>query len=661
MKKILLILIFLSIVLFSHSQSWQWGIRGGGFSNGLNLLPYESVVDMATDPNGNLYTLSVIEASGNPTLGSALLNKWGNRDILLSSFTCAGSVRWKKVIGSTIDDHPKGLSVDSLGNVYAVGWIFNDAHVDTDSAFPNPNYKKVYIVRYDTSGNFKWIRQPSSDTASMSTHISYTQVYDVVSDGAGNAMMLCYLRPGLLSGGSHVIDSAGYYLLKYDPQGVVSGVTPFQMKGVPSFTSIRLSRTSIGKLLLSGSINLMSSAEPLFVAGQQISTSMFIFCFDSQGQFLWKKLNAATTVSSGFYHRPAFDASGNIFLGGTTYPGDSFNGYTFTGTSGFPFLTKLDSNGNSAWIKQGITNAATYGTGITLANNKVYLVGDYPGSLVWDSYRYQNPPNNDYDIFLTTFDAQTGNVITIDSLESNFGVFDISSSVTSDKFGNVYVGGGFGSQLPVGTTTLINSGGNTDLFIAKYGSANCSSVLPLSLLRFTATLRDQLVYCQWQTVFEQNTSHFFLERSTNGQQFLSISKIDAAGNSNSLRSYSYEDRDALGQMASKRYYRLRMVDMDGSYRYSNTETIQMPATPGIFLAPNPSSGATQLVYRFQPAGDAVNTVAVYNAMGQMVFDKKVKVNGTLQLNLYGQPSGIYLVTLKQNGAVVQTKQLIINR
>lgn len=659
-----LLIFLLCICLTSSGQTWQWGIRGGGSSNGLNVIPEESVVDMATDLNGNLYTLSIIEASGNPTLANTTLAKWGNRDILLSSFTCNGVIRWKKVIGTPADDRPTALTVDTFGNVYATGNHWMDVHVDTDSTFANNNFKKVFIVKYDTAGDFKWIRHPSSDTSSPTMNITYTRVYDVVPDGAGNAGILCYMRPQLLAGGTHVIPSAGYYHIAYDGQGNISNVIPLQMTGFAFFSSFRALRTRTGRFVLCGTVNLSASEEALYIAGQQVNNPMFVICFDANGQLLWKKQNTATNSFSGFSHRPALDANGDIYLSGSTYTPDAFNGHTFTnpfGASTLPFVVKLDSTGNNVWLKQSFTDAATMGKGLALANNKVFTIGDYPATVLWGAHQYTNAPNTNYDIFFTTLDAQTGNVLAIDSLQSDFGVYDFSGSVTADKFGNVYVGGGFGSQLPVGSTTLVNSGGDSDFFIARYGSANCNTVLPVSLTSFMATQRPQYVRCGWQTASEQNTSHFILERSTNGQQFSYLDKIIAAGNSNIARSYDYNDEDAYKQLSSKLYYRLRMVDKDGSYSYSNVVAVQLTSAGSFVMAPNPSMDITKISYRFPAAANATNSLSVYNTSGVEVFNGRLNNEGTFTLNLASHPPGIYLVQLRQDGTTIQTAKLVISR
>ena len=89
--------------------------------------------------------------------------------------------------------------------------------------------------------------------------------------------------------------------------------------------------------------------------------------------------------------------------------------------------------------------------------------------------------------------------------------------------------------------------------------------LPLSLISFTANYRDGSTWLYWQTASEQNSSHFDIERSIDGINFLSIGNVIAAGNSSFIKNYDFNDQHS---QKGVNYYRLKMVDVDGKYNFS---------------------------------------------------------------------------------------------
>jgi hypothetical protein len=112
------------------------------------------------------------------------------------------------------------------------------------------------------------------------------------------------------------------------------------------------------------------------------------------------------------------------------------------------------------------------------------------------------------------------------------------------------------------------SGSNGDFIYA----ANTLVALPISLKLFTAqTIEEGMVKLSWQTDNEINSNFFEVERSDDGQFFFALDKINAAGNSTSGQEYSYIDKKITN--AGTIFYRLRMVDKDGTEKYSKTISV----------------------------------------------------------------------------------------
>ena len=88
----------------------------------------------------------------------------------------------------------------------------------------------------------------------------------------------------------------------------------------------------------------------------------------------------------------------------------------------------------------------------------------------------------------------------------------------------------------------------------------------VSLTNFNALREKKSIVIRWITYSEVNSSYFIIERSGNGTDFTPLTRIDGAGNSNSLRKYEFRDTDPLPR---KNYYRLNLVDQKGNSKLSD--------------------------------------------------------------------------------------------
>ena len=120
----------------------------------------------------------------------------------------------------------------------------------------------------------------------------------------------------------------------------------------------------------------------------------------------------------------------------------------------------------------------------------------------------------------------------------------------------------------------------------KYTLTNCSSydVLPISLLSFYATSRNNKIHLIWITASEQDNNYFSIEKSGDGVNFEVESIIAGAGNSTSELQYSFDD---LFPIAGVNYYRLRQTDYNGGYSLSKTIAVNVMEDEPIYIYPNP--------------------------------------------------------------------------
>ncbi len=172
----------------------------------------------------------------------------------------------------------------------------------------------------------------------------------------------------------------------------------------------------------------------------------------------------------------------------------------------------------------------------------------------------------------------------------------------------------------------------------------CGAALPIELLDFDAQQLGDAVGVSWITASEINNDYFVVERSSNGLLFDEIGTIQGAGNSSETINYGMADRSPLTGIS---YYRLKQVDFDGAFTYSQIESVSFSSENNTYVIyPNPTTGSV-LIKGVAPGSQVV----VYNPLGQQL-QPPVMTNGSqYSIDLSAYPRGIYYI--KINGEVQQ--------
>lgn len=177
-------------------------------------------------------------------------------------------------------------------------------------------------------------------------------------------------------------------------------------------------------------------------------------------------------------------------------------------------------------------------------------------------------------------------------------------------------------------------------------------VLPLTLLNFSADLSNLSVLCRWQTVSEINTSHFIVQRSYDGISFENIGRVQAEGNISNV----YHFTDDLASVINQRstiYYRLEMIDKDGTASYSSVASVKTTQKSSFTIFPNPAHTFVRV------KGNGLQQIAVFDQHGKLVLIKNFPGNDSNTINTAHLPNGVYIVRLKDKQENVQTEKLVI--
>ncbi len=173
------------------------------------------------------------------------------------------------------------------------------------------------------------------------------------------------------------------------------------------------------------------------------------------------------------------------------------------------------------------------------------------------------------------------------------------------------------------------------------------STLPVSLLSFDALKHGDIIDLSWSTASEINNDYFIVQRSFDNVYFESISTVDGNGNSNVINYYYSED---LAPKKAVNYYRLKQVDYDGSFEYSNVVAVDFSEESTIKIFPNPTSGIINIINN----SDA--QVSIYSIDGQLLELKKIAANASLDLSNY--PKGVYIISIVSNNNTTVSRLII---
>ena len=194
-------------------------------------------------------------------------------------------------------------------------------------------------------------------------------------------------------------------------------------------------------------------------------------------------------------------------------------------------------------------------------------------------------------------------------------------------------------------------------FSSFYFAGNVS-VLPVDQLSFSGSLQDDLsTLLNWKTETEINVAGFDLERSVGGNIYTKIGYIKARGNTNNGLDYSLTDNEASNQQSLILYYRLKIIDKNGSFKYSNIITITLPVTKALLsIAPNPVVNDIRGIIISPITGNV--TVRIFDNIGRLVLQTNSfvrKGSNNFVQNINALASGAYYIDISGNGIVSRSK------
>lgn len=618
MNRILLFVIFffcLTFICKAQAPAIQWEKTFG------SIYDEQATCTQQTTDGGY-----IVAGYANRTSGDVTGNH-GGYDFWVVKLSATGTLQWQQCYGGSSDDMAYCIEQTTDGGYIVSGsTVSNDGQVTGLHPSPgNPLWGDYWIVKIDGTGVLQWQRTLGGTGFDEAHSITQTADRGYIVLGVTNS------GDGDFVNGGNIVKLSSTGAIQWNSyQG---GVFNYSVK-----------QTTDGGYIVAGSILNQFSVLKL----------------DSLGVHQWWK----------FYGGSGYDQANSAMQ--TTDGGYIVAGYTqsndgdvtgFNGGISDGWVIKLDSLGDLQWQKtlggsfedeaNSIKQTAEGGyivAGVTNSND-----GDVSGLHGVGGGTYANGAVTDYWVAKIN---STGTIEWQKPMGSSY--VDVANSIEPTTDGGYIVAGSTATTIVNDgdvtgfhvNTTLPNASG-FDYWIVKL--APDPIVLALSLKDFTAYKEANVINVAWQIATETNVKNYEIERSNDGNNFITIGELAATDTSN----YTYPDNNPL---KGNNFYRLVIVSNDGTKNYSDiVEVTETTSTANANFYPNPVVDHSVTV-DVSNINKGIYQLMIFNSAGQDVYNTTINyVSGDLtQLIKLPQsiPTGIYKVQLKNGTSIINGSLLV---
>jgi len=286
---------------------------------------------------------------------------------------------------------------------------------------------------------------------------------------------------------------------------------------------------------------------------------------------------------------------------------------------------------------------------VSLMNSSQIVIGN--GSRTSTSaFTVSGPSCNVYDNSSIVIGNQ-------DNSYSNLSKFNTATSANSAEV----------SYATAGSTMNCGSGyANNCSTVAMYGPAVLSSVgavstnsIPVVLVGFSAALNnDRSIGLDWNTKQEVNAGHFEIMRSQDGSVWNEIGSVKAKGYATTESDYSFTD---MNPASGINYYRLKLVNLDGSFGFTDMKVVRSSIVTNISFFPNPATDYVNISLGELSAKQT--TVRLINQAGQVLQEKTVAAGSATIVSFPVQnfKTGLYILSVASADGTHESSKLLINR
>ncbi len=514
--------------------------------------------------------------------------------------------------------------------------------------------EKIWVSKVDTIGNFIWTKMFG---------VNYERDYgQSIAKGINGGV--------ILAGMSGTEATLGYssFLIKLDDNDAVEWKKKIEQTSVRSYMTQSIIKSSDNNYILATTVGGISDYD----------RDIALIKISQSGTLVWtrKYPGLGDDYPQSVVELPD---SGFVVVGFTT---------SFGAQSQDMLVTRINKSGIPLWTKIIGKQASEQAFSVIFApDENLYIAGtttsfstrsatiikmNLSGEIIWSKiYGGGNGEN-----FRSVINTNDNYIMTVGYTNNLIPVQNKMYVLKTDDSG---IGECTGTEIVYNIQNVVLSHGNMNLTLVNYGnefpstayeneysiykfdSCQIQIVIPVELVSFTANCNQSLINISWSTASEINNHGFEIERSTNKNDWIKIGFKEGRGTTTEQQNYSYID-DVNGINVPKLFYRLKQIDFDGSYEYS--DVVEVTLAPIKFSLsqnyPNPFNPRTKISWQ-SPVGSH-QTLKVYDVLGRevatLVNEYRDAGSYEVEFDASQLASGVYYYQLKV-GQFVETRKMIL--
>lgn len=522
------------------------------------------------------------------------------------------STQWRSVYNGNANDTDvvSSMTVDSQGNVYVTGF----------SKGSNTG-KDIATIKYNSYGQQIWAVRYNDDNSNMDDAANAIAV-----DGSGNVYVTGY-STGLTS-------FKDLITIKYSSSGDLLWSSRYNGKGNDDDLSSAIAVDGLGNIFVTGySVGLISSEDFLTIKYNSAGTELWLSTYNNPDM---SDIDIANTI--------ALDGAGNLYVSGYSIGNGTAEDYA---------TVKYNSDGEEQWVRRynGTGNDYDITSGITV---------DGSGNIVVTGYSAGNGSSEDYAT--VKYDPQ-GNSLWVNRYNGSSNSYDISTSISADNLGNIYVTGySYDNITSEDYATIKYSPDGQEEWVSKYNGTGGDFDIATSVktdlkgdvyvtgYSYDPDTKENYATVKYNSAGVEKWTEIY-NGSSNGSDIAASLVTDASDNIY-ITGYSYDGPNSVDFV---------------TFKYSQTVGINQVSNSVVNAFelkqnyPNPFNPVTKINYEL-PITNYVS-LKIFDISGKIVsiMVNQVQTQGSYEVTFDASnlTSGIYFYKLETNSFSATKKMLLV--
>lgn len=461
--------------LFSQQPDWLWLGRGGGVGTWTSSAGNDdNSFGITIDKNGNTTICGRFFTSSSNNINGELVSKYGMIDGFVASFNCDGELRWKFSFGASYHDYATDIDCDSNGNIYVTGRAGASSSISDKFHFADTTVdfygNQAFTAKLDTNGKLVWLK-----IAFFNANLSNTSTGVALDCSKDKVTVLINSNGTNQEFEDSVFVIPGYLLATYSLDGDLLGVKRIYDYG-SKLTFYDISVSENYGIYLCGTVNDSINIsgfifDPMTSAGEAI-----VLRFNSNIDLIWGFMSTPPgtfNITHGFGIKAQNNLANTFLLAGSAFENTKFDNLSLINAqSTVGYLLKVQS-GQPVWLRNMQSNTANCSaSGLSIDDDEnVYVTGDIKGKAVFAGDTMIS--KDIQDPYIAKFD-KFGNGLYAKTLPTKGGYNNYPFGIAAGYNGNVFITGSFESRIELPNDSIYSQGGNSDVFIAKFGIETCT-------------------------------------------------------------------------------------------------------------------------------------------------------------------------------------------